>query len=264
MESVEALKAAGAEFNILCMATPKSAAEPERVYDFFLEQGIYFLQFIPCVERDPDTGKIAEYTVRPHQYGHLLCRIFDRWIAGDWQQIYVRMFNDMLMAYRVGMQPTCILQPMCHGAIVIEHTGDAYACDFFVDPEWRLGNVMDTPLRKMSASPRMQRFRERKLDLAEKCRECKYLWLCNGSCVKERLVVGKADDPSYLCEGLRAFFAHSEPGFRALARQIEAEERMQMRREGVAVADPRPNDPCPCGSGKKFKRCCKDLERANA
>lgn len=256
MEGVERLKEAGAEFNILAMATPKSAACPERIYDFFMEQSLYFLQFIPCVELDPNTGRIADYTVRPQDYGRFLCRIFDRWIADDWQRVYIRMFNDVLMAYRVGTQPTCIMQPTCLGAIVIEHNGDAYACDFFVEPQWRLGNVMETTLRKMSASPTMQRFRERKRDLAAKCRKCRWLWLCNGSCVKERLVVGAADAPSYLCEGLRAFFAHTEPGFRALARRIEAEERMQMEREGMQVADPRPNDPCPCGSGKKYKRCC--------
>ncbi|MGD8238780.1 MAG: anaerobic sulfatase maturase [Armatimonadota bacterium] len=264
MDSIEALKEAGAEFNILCMATPQSAAEPERVYDFFMEHGLHFLQFIPCVERDPRTGDIADHTVRPHDYGRLLCRIFDRWIAGDWQHVYIRMFNDMLMAYRVGTQPTCILQPTCHGAIVVEHNGDCYACDFFVEPEWYLGNVMETTLRKMSAGATMARFRERKQELAEKCRKCNYLWLCHGSCVKERLVVGSADSPSYLCEGLKAFFAHSEPGFRALSRQIEAEERMQMQMEGADVADPRPNDPCPCGSGKKYKRCCQRRQRATA
>ena len=44
------------------------------------ELKIKYLQFVQCVEQDPSTGRVAEFSITAEQYGDFLCRIFDRWI----------------------------------------------------------------------------------------------------------------------------------------------------------------------------------------
>jgi len=217
LKGLEALKRQRAEFNALVMVTSLSARRPDDVFDFLLEQGIRFFQFIPCVERDPVTGEPAEFTVDPVQYGEFMCRIFDRWADESGPQTYVRMFDDLLMAYVQGRQPTCIFQDRCGSYVVVEHNGDVYCCDFFVDPEWRLGNLMETPLAELAASPLLEQFAQRKSAYGDQCRECEWVHFCHGGCPKHRLAFGdKPSDPNYLCPGYKLIFAHADPTMQAL------------------------------------------------
>lgn len=209
------------EFNILVLLNDRNVGHPEELFDFFVEKRIRFLQFVQCVERDPATGEIADFSITPEQYGEFLCRVFDRWYEHSTETVSVRTF-DSVVSYMLGMGHTeCTLGPGCNDYIVIEHNGDAFCCDFYVNPESRLGNIMETPIEELAGS-RVKRLSSRKKrDIDNKCLVCRHLDICRGGCPKDRLAgFGTHKAVSYFCEGYKMFFDHTLPRFRKLALEV--------------------------------------------
>jgi uncharacterized protein len=115
--------------------------------------------------------------------------------------------------------------PRCGDYIVIEHNGDAFACDFFVTDEWRLGNIMETPIEKLASGKVKRDFSGCKRKMADKCHLCKYLEMCRGGCMKDRIVTsGNYDDASYFCETYKRFFDHTMPRFWELAADVKLQQ----------------------------------------
>ena len=221
MRALKALRRHSVEHNALIMVTPRNVAAPEEVYEFCQQEKLHYLQFIHCAERDPQTGEIAGFSVAPEDYGDFLCRVFDRWSAEDPPRTYVRLFDDLLAVHLGYQMPSCSLRDACGDYVVVEWNGDVYACDFFVEPEWKLGNLLETPLEAMIGSPLWARFRNRKSRHTGRCVSCGWLSLCHGECPKYRLVAHPGDDsgPSYFCEAYRKFFAYSQRRYTELARR---------------------------------------------
>jgi uncharacterized protein len=211
----------GVEFNILVLLNDKNVKHPDLLFDFFTSQNIQFLQFIQCVEKDPATGMPAEYSIAPEEYGDFLCRIFDRWLDLGPTKLSIRIF-DSLLSYILGRGPTeCTFGPYCSDYIVIEHNGDAFCCDFYVEQSARLGNIMETPIERLAASPVKREFAYAKAKLDNTCLICRYLDICRGGCPKDRRVMtGKTNVPSYFCAGYKKFFAHAMPKLRELAAKL--------------------------------------------
>ena len=159
----------------------------------------------------------------------------------------------------------CLFRQTCGDVVVVEHNGDFYSCDHFVDRAHRLGNIRDTPLAEMLESTAQREFGRRKWDsLPRYCRECEVLALCNGGCPKDRFARTPEgeDGLNYLCAGFKQFFIHTRPylgrlaSFRRSGRPAE-EFMREVRSEDAQVSrEAGRNDPCPCGSGKKYKKCC--------
>jgi len=148
--------------------------------------------------------------------------LFDLWYDYGPEKLNIRDFDSILTYYVMGRHTICTYSDRCLGFVVIEHTGEAFCCEFFVEPRWRLGNILDTPLAELAAAPKLKEFARTKQNLAAKCTLCKYLSLCRGGCLKDRLRF--ADDPaqpSYFCEGYRQFFDHAVPKFMQLAAATE-------------------------------------------
>ena len=231
MATVEVLRRNEVEFNILCMVTAHSAEQAEAIYDFFLRHNLRFVQFIPCVERDPETGQFAPYSASPRQYGEFLCAIFDRWSAETPPKTYVRDMDDLLMWTMTGETPTCIFRQSCGDYLLVEHNGDVYPCDFFVEPEWKLGNLMETPLREIALSDRFEEFRRGKSCHTGRCAACEWLPNCHGGCQRHRYAVGgpgnpvgpngwDTTQPSHFCKAYRMLFQHSQGRLRQMAREM--------------------------------------------
>jgi uncharacterized protein len=283
MRGVAYLKKHGVEFNTLTVLHRHNSRHPLEVYLFLKEIGSRFLQFIPVIERvavdpgshglaliSPDSrvpARISDWSVEPLQYGKFLSAIFDKWVRNDVGKIFVQLFDVALEAW-VGMESgLCIFQSSCGSAAVIEHNGDIYSCDHYVYPENRLGNIMDRPLVSMLNSPQQIRFGRDKLErMPRYCRECKFRLICNGGCPKHRFMKTPdgEENLNYLCPGYKLFFAHIDPYMAFMAGELGAERppanimSWLRDREGNGAANPRAgrNDPCPCGSGRKYKRCC--------
>ncbi len=221
VRAAEVLAEHGVEFNILLMVTPRSVRHAARIWDELMARGWRFAQCIPCVEPGKGGG-VAHFTVDPHDYGTFLCELFDRWAATLEGTISLRTFDDFLMKALTGQNPTCIFRPLCGDYYVVEHNGEVYTCDFFVEPQWLLGNILEQPIEKILQSEKWQQFRRRKQQLAEECRSCKWLDWCWGGCVKHRLVAGGVDRPSYLCPGYKKFFEHAMGRLEEIAAWLRA------------------------------------------
>jgi len=229
MRAIESCKEHQVEFNTLTLINAKNVAHPEEVFDFLVGLGVKFLQFIPCVEVEPATGKIADFSITPEQYGEFLCRLFDRWYEHGPRNVSIRDFDSILSYYLTGRNTICTFDKQCSQYIVIEHTGDAFCCDFFVEPKWRLGNIFETPIEKLAASSMKRAFARAKQNLCNKCIVCRHLAVCRGGCMKDRVPFDKDNfgTESYFCEAYKRFFDHATPRFMQLAARINAESAAQ-------------------------------------
>jgi uncharacterized protein len=261
------------EFNILCTVNAKNADHPLDVYRFFRDElKEHYIQFIPIVERDNETGfqegnNVTTRSVRPDQWGRFLIEIFDEWVSRDVGQMFVLNFDGALAGW-LGMAGTvCIFGRTCGRGMALEHNGDLYSCDHFVEPKYYLGNILQTPMAGLAASEKQRKFGQDKWDtLPRFCRKCDFLFSCNGECPKNRLIETPDGEHglNYLCEGYKAFFNHTDHSMKIMADLIQrgkpAGEIMKVmgtEEKGDERVSRKPgrNEPCSCGSGLKFKKC---------
>jgi uncharacterized protein len=259
MAGLALLQEHAVEFNILATVHAANADRPLEVYRFLRDEvGARFMQFIPIVQREG--GRVTDLSTTGRQYGQFLIAVFDEWVRRDVGRVFVQIFDVALAAW-LGAQPgLCIFEETCGRALVLEHNGDLYACDHFVEPNHRLGNILETPLVELVGSEPQRRFGlDKREALTETCRACEVRFVCNGGCPKNRI-----QGMNYLCEGYRAFFAHIDGPMRFMAAELEARRPPANVMRHVAqqevelehrFAHARRNDPCPCGSGRKFKYC---------
>ncbi|HEX7119267.1 MAG TPA: anaerobic sulfatase maturase [Longimicrobiales bacterium] len=274
MRGLGHLQKHGVEYNVLTTIHAANADHPLEVYRFLRDEaGASFIQFIPIVERENETGfqegsTVTDRSVTAEQYGRFLIAVFDEWVRRDVGRVFVQMF-DVALASWVGAPPgLCVHAPTCGRALALEHNGDLYSCDHFVEPKYLLGNIGETPMLELVASEPQARFGRAKLEtLPRYCRECDVRFACHGGCPKDRFIATPDGEPglNYLCGGYKAFFRHVDRPMRIMAELLRrgrapAEITGVYDREDqailqAAVAGAGRNDPCPCGSGRKLKHC---------
>jgi uncharacterized protein len=287
----DCLRKHGVEFNILCTVHAANAAYPLKVYRFFRDElKAQYIQFIPIVERvNADLvplanlgwgargsmprplyvqagDQVTQRSVGAYQFGKFLAEIFDEWVRHDVGTVYVQMFDTTLGAH-VGMYSVCVFAPTCGDAVALEHNGDLYSCDHFVEPDFKLGNIRESSLGDLVASDRQRKFGRDKQDTLPKyCCDCDVRFACNGGCPKDRFVHTPDGEPglNYLCQGYKRFFQHVDRPMRIMANllqhdlapaEIMAVYALEHAKWSAAAADAGRNEPCPCGSGRKSKHC---------
>jgi uncharacterized protein len=292
MDAAALLKAHKVEFNILTTVHAANMEHPLEVYRFLRDEvGTQFIQFIPIIERATpellplanagwsenkrgdrplylqEGALVTERSLTAEAYGRFLSAIFDEWVRRDVGKVYVQLFDVALAAWVGEPSGLCVFSPTCGTALAIEHNGDVYSCDHYVEPDYLLGNINDTHMIELVASPKQRKFGQDKLDsLPQYCLDCEVRFVCNGGCPKNRFINTPDGEPglNYLCAGYRAFFNHIDRPMRIMAdllrRNHAPAEIMQIlaqeeRQAELAFAAVQRNDPCPCGSGKKFKQC---------
>jgi uncharacterized protein len=273
MRGLDLLKQHRVEFNTLTCVHAANADHPLDIYHFLRDEvGTQFMQFIPIVERAnamkfQQGADLTGRSVTGEQYGQFLIAIFDEWARRDIGRIFVQMFDVALAAWSGHRPGLCVFEETCGAALALEHNGDVYACDHFVEPSYFLGNMQETQLIDLVNSDQQWRFGQDKRDtLPRFCRECEVRFVCNGGCPKDRTLITPDGEPglNYLCAGYKAFFTHIDRPMRYMARELRAGRppanlMFALAREDAALeqqfARAGRNDPCPCGSGKKFKRC---------
>jgi uncharacterized protein len=273
VKAAQLMQAHEVEFNVLCTVNAVNSRHPLRVYRFFRDAlKARYLQFIPIVERDNVSGfnescRVTERSVTPEQYGRFLTEIFDEWVHRDVGSMFVQLFDGALASWVRGYSTLCIFQPRCGEGVALEHNGDVYSCDHFVEPRYHLGNILDRPVAELVGSAGQRAFGEKKsADLPAYCRSCGYLFACNGECPKNRFVRTPDGEPglNYLCAGLKIFFRHTQKPMQTMAdllrRGHDAAKIMHILASESGSWDERlaragRNDACPCGSGLKFKKC---------
>jgi uncharacterized protein len=225
MAALKLLQKHRVEYNILATVHAASAAQPLAVYQFLRDEaGGRFLQFIPIVARDGQASSgTAAFSITPRAYGDFLISIFDEWVQRDVGKIFVQVFDVALAAW-LGLPPgLCVFQETCGDGLALEHNGDLYACDHFVDPDHLLGNIMDRSLLELAASDLQRRFgQDKKAALPGQCRACEVRFVCNGGCPKDRISTTTDREPglNYLCEGYFAFFKHIHEAMLFMANEL--------------------------------------------
>jgi len=231
MRGLENCREFGVKFNTLTLINNVTAGHPDELFDFFVEQKIQYLQFINCVELDPETGEVTDFSVGPEQYGDFLCRLFDRWFEYGPEKISIRDFDSILSYYVTGRHTICTFDRQCSQYIVVEHDGDCFPCDFFVEPKWKLGNIFETPIEQIASSRKKRDFARGKQSLCNKCLICSCLAICRGGCMKHRVAVGggNAAVESYFCQSYKRFIEYTMPRFMQLAAKVSSR---QLNRSG--------------------------------
>lgn len=236
MRGLDHLRNAGADYNILTTVHRANAGKGKEIYRFLRELGSQFLQFIPIVERRNTAGALAgapqidanpgnvvtEWSVSPRAYGKFLCDVFDIWHRQDLGQVFVQFFETQVGLWAGHPSALCIFAETCGNGLAVEHNGDLYACDHFVYPEYRLGNIAKTPLRDLVWSDRVHEFgQEKSKSLTAQCRACSFRFACNGGCPKHRILTSRDGEPdhNYFCESYTMFFHHAGDRLVELAKQ---------------------------------------------
>jgi uncharacterized protein len=251
--------------DILCVVNSHNVHYPLEVYGFFRQIGARYIGFLPLVEPQPQTEKgVSKRTVPADAFGAFLCTIFDEWKRQDIGRINVQIIEEATRTAFGQEHSLCIFRKTCGDVPVIEHNGDFFACDHFVDPQHHFGNIQQSSLVALLESPRQRAFGQAKLDtLPRYCRQCAVLDMCNGECPKNRILCTPDGESglNFLCEGYKQFFTHCRPFIEELTALWQKQTRS--REPGSKPpADSRGkpkagrNDPCPCGSGRKYKKCC--------
>lgn len=236
MRALKLLQQHGVDYNVLACVNRSSAREPLKVYDFLCDAGVEFIQFIPVVERLADTaseqvglrlhapgemkGSLTPWSVRPVDYGDFLIAVFDRWRQRDVGRIFVMNIEWAFASFVGAPGVVCHHQPTCGRSLAIEHNGDVFACDHYVYPQYRLGNLHADTFASMVDSPGQERFGKDKYStLPTQCRECAVLKACWGGCPKHRFMLTEAGEPglNYLCAGFQRYFRHLPPYLKAMA-----------------------------------------------
>lgn len=252
------LRKHGVPFNALCVVNRENAKYPLDVYRFLTrELGARRVQLISCVEskmfRDvapnrwdpallpfvgtpqarpgaPDSA-VTDWSVDPEDWGAFLCKVWDEWQARDYGKVHVDLF-ETAVAQSMGLpSQRCITAEFCGKGLAVEHNGDAFSCDHYVYPEYRIGNIAETHLGTMAYSEAQQQFGFAKRDtLPQYCRDCSHLKLCWGECPKNRLVRTPSGEAglNYLCPGLKKFYAHIQRDLPRILRRIERERAMNV------------------------------------
>jgi len=211
------LKNHGVFCNILCVLHSGNAGEPARLYDFFKTIGASYIQFLPLVRIQED-GKVSSLSVSPQALKTFLCSVFDRWIRDDVGRIVIQNFDEALRPVYGIPHALCVHRETCGSAAVLEHNGNFYACDHFVDEAHLLGNIKTRSIKALSEDPHLKRFGSNKrLNLSSVCLKCEALVYCNGGCPKDRI-----GGINYLCTAYKGFFMHAKPELARLSAHIKA------------------------------------------
>lgn len=252
MHGLEYLKKYQVKFNVLCCVAAHNVKKPLYIYQFFKEQAVQYIQFIPVVERHADntaaelglrlaapssseqkevSSVVTDWSVEPSAYGDFLIKIFNQWVRSDVGSVFIMNFEWALSCWVNGISYACTFSESCGKCLVMEHNGDVYSCDHYVYPDYRLGNVLNTNLKQIAESQKQLRFgKDKQTTLPKSCKRCDILFACHGGCPKHRFV--KLPDGrskvSYMCEGYKSFFRHIAPYMEKMKQLIKQGKPAEM------------------------------------
>jgi uncharacterized protein len=239
MRGIRLLNKHGVQWNAMAVVNDANVRHPHEFYQFFKDIGCHYLQFAPIVERRvtrndaltlapgmQEGGELLPVSITAEQWGDFLCTLFSEWVKQDVGTYFIQLFDATLANWMGAAPGLCSLAKECGHAGVMEHNGDLYSCDHFVFPEYRLGNLRELSVTQMMYSPQQQEFARLKHQrLPQQCRECTFVFACNGECPKNRFIRDKYGNPglNYLCQGYHRFFAHAAPYMDFMKKELEAQ-----------------------------------------
>ena len=249
--AIRRLLRAGVAVNALVLVTRANVERAPEVYRHLVDLGVTHHQYIPCVEFDA-SGHLKPYAITGGQWGRFLIRLLDTWASRDVRRISIR-HHDALVGFLVdGRRELCTMAGRCDAYYIVEHNGDVYPCDFYVEPDLRLGNIVCDEWGTIVRNPSGRAFAARKAAWPDRCVSCRHLPYCSGDCTRQRVAIPPGAGSS-LCEGWQAFYDAALPILRPLADRVVGSGRGRTSRWDPAAHPP--DEPCYCGSGRKARNC---------
>jgi uncharacterized protein len=277
MRGLRLLQKHGVEYNLLVTVNRLTGDYPREIYQFLRDEaGTQWIQFIPVIERmNPDGfnliqagDQVSPRSVRPEQFGRFLIQVFDEWVHHDVGKIYVQTFEAALRNWmRLSTSGMCVFEKTCGIGLALEHNGDLYSCDHFVEPDFLLGNIQEEAMLELIGSDRQFEFGQKKFtSLPQYCLKCPVSFACHGECPKNRFIQTPDGEPglNYLCAGYKAFFQRADEALKIMAMLMQAGRQasevmniMATRKEELSRAylNAKAERPCPCASGLTFQEC---------
>jgi len=284
MRGLDVLRRHKVDYNILTTVHAANQSRGREVYRFLRDEcGAEFMQFIPIVERaTPETlaaanigwgdrgalrplyvldgNLVTDRTVAPEGYGRFLIDIFEDWVRRDIGTVYVQMFDTALANWVGEPGGMCVHAKTCGLQLALEHNGDLYSCDHFVEPRFKLGNIRELPMIDMVGSAQQRTFGQDKFDtLTQYCLDCDVRFACNGGCPKDRFATSPYGEPGqhHLCPSYKTFFHHVTQPMTVMRDLLAVDRAPADLMANYAAEDARRgrNDPCTCGNGRKWKAC---------
>lgn len=205
---------------ILCVVNSVNVKQPLTVYNFFKQMGAGFITFLPLVEKEGSETAVSRNSVPALEFGNFLSEIFDNWVENDIGEIKIQIFEEAARTAFNQPHTLCIFKENCGGVPVLEHNGDFYSCDHYVNADHKLGNILDRPIGYFLDCERQKTFGlQKSVKLPEYCKSCEVLSMCNGECPKNRFIRTPEGQSglNYLCSGYKYFFKHCRPFVEAIA-----------------------------------------------
>lgn len=265
MRGINLLRKHDVDFNILTVLHEGNINKADELMDFYTAEGFEYIQFIPCMDfRAQETNKPPRYHITPKEYGDFLCRVFDIWYGDGNPNTSIRFFDNMLSVYLNQEAESCIHRRACPQTLILEQNGDAYPCDFYISDDYKLGNVGEDSIEDILGNYVYQRFLDKKPAIPDKCTRCEFLNLCHGGCPRNRTwnETDHSVDVDYFCESYLQIYKYADERMKQLSRRIRTEWLEQYLSTGHK--EPSRNEPCICGSGVKYKKCCGPLRTKHA
>jgi len=215
------LKQHGVSPEILCVVNSENVRHPLVIYNFLKQMGAKYITFLPLIEPDDgSTRGVSSNSVPSEEFGFFLSDVFDNWVEYDIGEIKIQIFEEAARTAFNQEHTLCIFKVNCGGVPVIEHNGDFYSCDHYVNKDYMIGNIMNHSLTGFLESQRQIKFGKAKSGtLPRYCKECEVRTMCNGECPKNRFILTPDGEAglNYLCKGYKYFFNHCLPFVEAIA-----------------------------------------------
>jgi uncharacterized protein len=196
------------DIRVSALAVCNPAYPPRPYVDFFADCGItHYDIMIPDATVDETPPAIAAF------YNGL----FDLWFEANRSRpaVNIRIITDMVTALLgnnsptegVGYNPVELCTVMTDGSVeahdVLRIAGDGFTRTAF--------NIFDHALDEVRNEPRWQAAREASINLAAKCRQCKFMHVCGGGYLPHRFSKRNGyDNPSVYCDDLYAMFENMQ------------------------------------------------------
>lgn len=259
MRGINSLRKHNVEFNILTVIHENNVNRAVDLMDFYNNENFQYVQFIPAMNfKAQESESATSYLITPLEYGEFLCKVFDIWFNAGEPKISIRFFDNMLNGYLNQEAELCINRKTCSNTLVIEQNGDVYPCDFFISNVYQLGNINNSQLEDLMFNENHDNFLRKKKELSQKCMNCDFLRLCYGGCPRNR--IGDKDNvlsADYFCESYKMIYQYAHERMKIVARNVRISWLNDYLKSGGK--EPGRNEPCICGSGNKYKKCCGPL-----
>ena len=192
------------DIRVSALAVCNPAYPPQHYVDFFADCGItHYDIMIPDATVDEKPPSVAAF------YNGL----FDLWLDANRGEpgVNIRIITDMVTALLgndsptegVGYNPVELCTVMTDGSVeahdVLRIAGDGFTQTKF--------NIFDHALDEVRNEPRWKAARDASINLAAKCRACKFMNACGGGYLPHRFSKKNGyDNPSVYCDDLYAMF----------------------------------------------------------